>query len=140
MTFPPRRFRVRVGQRWLTVEVRRGPAGQPLVWVEGQPVEVEVLPEGSVSPRGMPVASPGSGPAPHPPQERRIVSPMPGRVVGVSVRVGDRLQAGDEVCVIEAMKMEQSIRCTHGGVVKAVHIQPGQTVQAGDLLVELGEE
>jgi biotin carboxyl carrier protein len=61
-------------------------------------------------------------------------------VVAVSAQVGDRVQAGDEVCVIESMKMEQSIRCDQAGVVKAVFVRPGQTVQAGDALVEVEGE
>ncbi|MFN3974235.1 MAG: biotin/lipoyl-containing protein [Dehalococcoidia bacterium] len=138
MTALVRRFRVRVGQRWFTVEVRLGPNGQPQVLVEGQPVEVEVLQEApSTQPRAQATPQP---PAPSlTREEATIISPMPGRVVAVSVKVGDRLRPGDEICVIEAMKMEQSIRCTRGGVVKALRIQPGQTVHAGDILAELGE-
>jgi biotin carboxyl carrier protein len=55
----------------------------------------------------------------------------------VSVRVGDRVKPGDEVCVIEAMKMEQSMRVSREGVIKQVHVHAGQQVNAGDLLVEL---
>ncbi|GBD10704.1 Biotin carrier protein MADF [bacterium HR23] len=139
MTFTPRRFRVRVGQRWFTVEVRRGPDGRFQVLVDGQPVEVEALPE-DFSPRPRPQAPVTPEAPPLTREETTIISPMPGRVVVVSVQVGDRLRPGDEICVIEAMKMEQSIRCTRGGVVKVLHIRPGQTVHAGDILAELGEE
>jgi propionyl-CoA carboxylase alpha chain len=62
---------------------------------------------------------------------------MPGRVISVRVRPGDRVAAGDEVCVLEAMKMEQSIRATRDGVVKAVHVQPMDPVKANNPLVEL---
>lgn len=135
----PRRFRVRVGQRWLTVEVRPDPHGRPQVWVEGQPVEVEALPVDAVGDTPpAPALSPAAPPRPR--GKGTIVSPLPGRVVAVSAQVGDRVQAGDEVCVIESMKMEQSIRCDQAGVVKAVFVRPGQTVQAGDALVEVEGE
>ena len=62
---------------------------------------------------------------------------MPGKVISTMVRPGDRVSAGDEVCVVEAMKMEQSIRTGRDGVVKAVHIQPMDSVSANDPLVEL---
>lgn len=138
MTPLVRRFRVRIGQRWFTVEVRQEPHARPQVWVEGQPVEVEILPEApSPPPRAQEL--PQSLPPTLTREEATIISPMPGRVVAVSVKVGDRLRPGDEICVIEAMKMEQSIRCVRGGVVKALYIQPGQTVHAGDILAELGE-
>ncbi len=53
------------------------------------------------------------------------------------VRPGDRVSAGEEVCVVEAMKMEQSIRATRGGVVKAVLVQPMDAVKTNDPLIEL---
>jgi biotin carboxyl carrier protein len=62
---------------------------------------------------------------------------MPGRVISVQVRPGDRVSQGDEVCVVEAMKMEQSIRANRDGVVKAVHVKPTDSVKANDPLIEL---
>jgi biotin carboxyl carrier protein len=62
---------------------------------------------------------------------------MPGRVIAIMVRPGDRVTAGQEVCVVEAMKMEQSIWAPRDGVVKAVHVQPMDSVGANDPLVEL---
>lgn len=47
------------------------------------------------------------------------------------------MSAGDEVCVVEAMKMEQSIRTGQDGVIRAVHVQPMDSVNANDPLVEL---
>ena len=64
-------------------------------------------------------------------------SPMPGRVMSVLVRPGEAVSAGDEVCVVEAMKMEQSIRAHRAGVVKTVFVQPLDSVNANDPLVEL---
>lgn len=57
--------------------------------------------------------------------------------MSILVRPGDRVSAGDEVCVVEAMKMEQSIRSPRDGVVKTVHVQPLDSVNADDPLVEL---
>ncbi len=53
------------------------------------------------------------------------------------VRPGDRVSAGDEICVVEAMKMEQSIRAPRDGVVKTIFVQPMDQVNADDPLVEL---
>ena len=66
-----------------------------------------------------------------------IRPPMPGRVISVLVRPGDRVSAGQEMCVVEAMKMEQSIRANHDGVVKAVLVQLMDSVQTNDPLLEL---
>jgi len=64
-------------------------------------------------------------------------SPMPGRVISILVRPGDNVSTGDEVCVVEAMKMEQSIRAHRDGVVKTVFVQPMDPVKADDPLIEL---
>ena len=57
--------------------------------------------------------------------------------MSITVRPGDRVSAGDEVCVVEAMKMEQSIRAARDGVVKTIHVQPLDSVNANDPLIEL---
>jgi biotin carboxyl carrier protein len=57
--------------------------------------------------------------------------------MSILVRPGDRVASGDEVCVVEAMKMEQSIRAPRDGLIKAVHVQPLDSVSANDPLVEL---
>ncbi|XP_034537870.1 propionyl-CoA carboxylase alpha chain, mitochondrial [Notolabrus celidotus] len=64
-------------------------------------------------------------------------SPMPGTVVVVSVKPGDTVAEGQEICVIEAMKMQNSLTAAKMGKVKSVHCKQGETVGEGDLLVEL---
>ncbi|KAK0150229.1 Propionyl-CoA carboxylase alpha chain, mitochondrial [Merluccius polli] len=64
-------------------------------------------------------------------------SPMPGAVVAVSVKPGDTVAEGQEICVIEAMKMQNSMTAAKTGKVKSVHCKAGETVGEGDLLVEL---
>ncbi|MBN3316073.1 PCCA carboxylase, partial [Atractosteus spatula] len=64
-------------------------------------------------------------------------SPMPGTVVAVSVNPGDTVAEGQEICVIEAMKMQNSMTAAKTAKVKSVHCKPGETVGEGDLLVEL---
>ncbi|XP_036310527.1 propionyl-CoA carboxylase alpha chain, mitochondrial isoform X3 [Pipistrellus kuhlii] len=64
-------------------------------------------------------------------------SPMPGVVVAVSVSPGDMVSEGQEICVIEAMKMQNSMTAGKTGKVKSVHCKAGDTVGEGDLLMEL---
>ncbi|CAN9500126.1 unnamed protein product [Ophioblennius macclurei] len=64
-------------------------------------------------------------------------SPMPGTVVAVSVKPGDTVAEGQEICVIEAMKMQNSLTAAKQAKVKSVHCRAGETVGEGDLLVEL---
>ena len=62
---------------------------------------------------------------------------MPGRVVTVEVEVGDNVTAGQGVCVIEAMKMENELKAPIDGTVSAVHIAPGDVVESGQKLLEV---
>ncbi|XP_073425604.1 propionyl-CoA carboxylase alpha chain, mitochondrial isoform X1 [Dendrobates tinctorius] len=64
-------------------------------------------------------------------------SPMPGSVVAVSVKPGDMVSEGQEICVIEAMKMQNSMIAAKTAKVTSVHCKPGDTVGEGDLLVQL---
>ncbi len=67
----------------------------------------------------------------------RLDAPIPGKVVKVHVRVGDEVEAGQPLVVLEAMKMENELTATQSGRVTAVHVEPGQIIDAGGLLVEL---
>jgi propionyl-CoA carboxylase alpha chain len=64
-------------------------------------------------------------------------APMPGQVLKILVSVGERVAAGDALLVLEAMKMEQTIRAATGGVVEAVRVKVGEVVAPGDALVEV---
>ena len=139
-------FRIKVGQQWYTVEVGDLTSSPVEVTVDGETFQVEVEAE--------------PAPLPRPPRSRRrpsqrvapplnqrsslaspsdsvIRSPMPGRVISILVRPGDQVSAGDELCVVEAMKMEQSIRAARGGIIKTIHVQPMDSVGANDPLIEL---
>lgn len=63
-----------------------------------------------------------------------LAAPMPGKVVRVSVREGDRVTAGDELLVLEAMKMEHRIEAPCAGQVASVHVAAGDVVPAGAVL------
>jgi pyruvate carboxylase len=62
---------------------------------------------------------------------------MPGKVLKVMVAVGDRVSDEQPLVIIEAMKMEFTVRAPHAGHVAAVHFAEGAQVAAGDILVEL---
>jgi len=64
-------------------------------------------------------------------------APLPGAVTKVLVSVGDAVAEGDGLLVLEAMKMEHTLRALGAGTVRAVHAVPGQQVDVGDLLVEM---
>ncbi|CAF0824854.1 unnamed protein product [Rotaria sordida] len=66
-----------------------------------------------------------------------LISPMPGIVKSVSVKVGQRVTDGQEVCVVEAMKMQNKLTTGRAGVIKNIRIKEGETVEDGKILIEL---
>ena len=60
-----------------------------------------------------------------------------GKVVSVSCKAGDLVTEGQEICVIEAMKMQNSLTATRDGKVKKIHCESDQSIGEDDLLVEL---
>ena len=67
-----------------------------------------------------------------------VTALMPGRVVDVLVEEGAEVAAGQGVVVVEAMKMENEIAAEHSGTVTKIHVSPGQAVESGDPLFEIG--
>ena len=121
------------------------PTAQTLaVEVNGRRFEVTThLPEGFVgaasaggaggavrkAPKPKAAASSGSG------GNGTVTAPMQGTIVKVNVAVGDTVEAGESLLVLEAMKMENHINAEQGGTVKDVRVAAGDTVGAGDVLV-----
>jgi biotin carboxyl carrier protein len=66
-----------------------------------------------------------------------VIAPMPGTVIRVDVAVGDRVEARRPLLVLEAMKMETPLTAPYDATVKAVHVEEGDRVAGGALLVEL---
>jgi len=65
---------------------------------------------------------------------QQIVAPMPGKIVRVLVQAGDRVEAGQGLLVVEAMKMQNEIRSPKSGTVERVLASEGQPVNAGEIL------
>lgn len=157
------RLRIKIGDSWHDVEVLDLDADPIEVIVDGEPVQVE-FPGSGQEVAALPVAAPTvPAKAPAPAVERRearpdappraappapaqappagptkvFSSPMPGIIVSVAVKQGDQVVPGDEVCVLEAMKMQQTLRAEWAGIVQEVHVQSGNQVQGGDRIVTL---
>ena len=119
------------GVQHRVVARREGPKGRYVLWIDGWRFEAEALDERQRAIRDLGVAAAGAaGPAP-------VVAPMPGLIVRVHVAVGDEVQAGQPVVVMEAMKMENELRATAAGTVQKVLVEAGKVVEKGAVLVEL---
>jgi pyruvate carboxylase len=68
---------------------------------------------------------------------KHVGAPMPGMVVTIAVKTGQKVRKGDPLLSIEAMKMETMLIADHDATVHAVHVRSGETINAKDLLIEL---
>ena len=70
-------------------------------------------------------------------KQKNINAPMPGLILDVLVTVGQEVKEGDQVLVLSAMKMENSITASSDGVVKSINIKKDDAVEKGQLLIEI---
>jgi biotin carboxyl carrier protein len=100
------------------------------VWLDGEVYTFEIAdPRQRESSQGSAAASGGA-----------VKAQMPGKVLQVSVKEGDQVQAGDNLLLMESMKMELAMDAPVSGTVTKVEVTPEQMVSQGDLLVEIEEE
>lgn len=66
-----------------------------------------------------------------------VAAPMPGTITEVRVTVGQHVNAGDVVCVLEAMKMETDILAAHSGIIESVNVSKGAKVATGDVMITI---
>ena len=147
------KYRLKVAGRTFEVEIQDLNAAPVVAIVDGEPIEVWV--EDSASPHLAPETStrvPKSEPAQVPASlepalsskngkeaANSVKAPIPGIIVSVAVQPGDPVQSGQELCVLEAMKMKNTIRANRTGTIASVSVSPGQSVKHKQVLVEFGE-
>ena len=85
-----------------------------------------------------PVAAKAEAAAPKAVVGNKVVAPLPGRVISVKVKAGDTIKAGDEVIILEAMKMENSITSDYDGTVQQVLVAEGDNVATDAVLLIVG--
>ena len=134
--------RVRIEDRWFNVEIDNSDPTNLRVLVDGIPVDVslEKIAVPDLQSKDPLQTKPGpSGDTPEIPVSATKIfrTPMPGSIISISVERGDQVITGDEICVLESMKMQQSLRADWSGIVKTVHAQAGQQVLDGDPIVDL---
>jgi len=118
-----RKFRIKIDGKQFEAEVEEIGGSAPAV--------------SSAAPRqAAPAAAPqpvvvsGSGNA--------VTAPMPGKIISLKVSKGQKVQAGDVVLILEAMKMEQEIKAPSGGTVSDVLVNAGDTVKKEQALILIG--
>lgn len=126
------RFLLLVNKESHEVDVRTVSGnGEKIVFMRGMeiPVTVEDYHLAQIRKRAATAVGPST--------ERFVRAPMPGLVVAIKVKPGDEITKGQPLVVIEAMKMENIIKAKADGVVKAILVGQGKSVEKSDILLEL---
>jgi biotin carboxyl carrier protein len=134
-------LKVKVNNQIFEVQIADINSRPIMATVDGEVFEVQL--EGAV-----PAAAPiPAAPAPITPAApvaaapsagaNTVTAPIPGVITAIKVKVGDKVVPGDELCNLEAMKMNNAIRSTKTGTISAVNINQGDHVQHGQVLFEL---
>ena len=129
------KYRVIVDGIAYTVEVEALGAGAPM---PAAPVATPAAP--AAAPEAAPAPAPEAAPAPAAPapvadDAMTVTAPMPGKILSVKVNVGDSVNSGDLVLMLEAMKMENEVFATASGKVTEIRVKSGDNVSTGDVLM-----
>ena len=134
-------LQVKIGEQSFAVEV--GDLSARPIRVQVDDETFEVWPEEAAAVEAIPAAAPVSAPAAAVPAPaanghglRLVCAPIPGVIDSIVVKPGDKIATGQELCVLEAMKMKNTIRATREGSIAAVRVSVGDHVQKGHPLVE----
>ena len=105
--------------------------------VKAQPKKVKIeAPKPAAAP--VPAAAPAAKPAAATGEGAKVVAPLPGTITEMCVKVGDTVNVGDTVVVLEAMKMQNNIEAETAGKVTSVLVNKGDSVMEGDALLTIG--
>lgn len=141
-------YRFKINGNEYNVEINSVEGSNASVTVNGTPYQVELENAPAAPVQAVPTAPvAASAPAQAAPAATKpaasgagkaVTSPLPGVIIAIKVNVGDTVKAGQELAVLEAMKMENSIEATHDGTVTAVHVAKGDSILEGAAVVTIG--
>ncbi|MBQ7536036.1 MAG: acetyl-CoA carboxylase biotin carboxyl carrier protein subunit [Stomatobaculum sp.] len=132
-------YTITVNGQTYVVQVEEG------ITAGAQAAPVVTIPQAPVyaAPAPAPAAAPAPAPAPAPAAPAgaaggiTVESPMPGKILSIEKNVGDTVEAGAVIIILEAMKMENEIVAPEGGTIASMNVTVGQAVEAGEVLATL---
>lgn len=122
------KYKIKVNGKEYEVEVEQI-GGEPAV-VSSAPKAVVTAPAPAPAAASAPKAQGSVG-------SLKVNSPMPGTILGVKVTVGEKVEKGQTLLILEAMKMENEIAAPEAGTVSSINVETGMSVESGQLLASL---
>ncbi|HEY9076315.1 MAG TPA: biotin/lipoyl-containing protein [Anaerolineaceae bacterium] len=138
------KMQIKVGEQIFTVELGDLSARPIQAVVDGE--VFEVTPEEQSTPAVLPQVKPVSATSSTRPaapangkKTQHVVAPIPGVILSISVKPGDAVVFGQELCILEAMKMKNVIRANRAGTISIIHVAEQEHVRHSQLLMEYTE-
>lgn len=119
-------FVIKVNGKEYNVEVEEVGGSQPVVTSATPVVAPKATPKATTTPKVQ--GKDGSV---------KVTAPMPGTILGIIAKPGDKVSKGDTIVILEAMKMENEIAAPEDGVVASINVENGAAVDSGQLLATL---
>lgn len=143
-----KKYILEIGDKEFTAELKGITTEEANVVVNGTEYKVKLKSIGRKKvevPQVTPAAAPAPAPKPAPTPARAtagdsagiVRAPLPGLILDLMVKAGDTVKAGQNMMIMEAMKMENNVQAPHDGQLKQVFVNKGDSVQEGDNLVEI---
>ena len=145
------KIKVKIDEQVFEVEINDLAARPIVALVDGQCFEVWLEEEGSPAPaegtrveRTAPVTTASRPIVPAAPvgdvdKAKAVLAPIPGVILTVAVCAGATVKVGQELCVLEAMKMKNAIRSTRAGRIANIYVSEGDHVKHGQVLVDFAD-
>jgi len=139
------KLRVKIENETFEVDVKDLTTRPIVAEVNGE--KFEIFPEeaaalGSVEPACAPEATsftPSAAPVANVDRNKSVLAPIPGVIIAITVKPGDSVTRGQELCTLEAMKMKNAIRATRDGKIATVLVTVGDQVKHSQVLIEFAD-
>lgn len=123
-------YKIKIGNDKFEVVVGEVKSGHANVTVNGESYAVEIEQfDPAASPAATPLSASGSS---------SIIAPIPGVILDITVQVGEKVEEGQTVVIIEAMKMENNLVSNIDGIIREIRVQKGAKVKTGDIIMIIG--
>lgn len=130
-------MKIRVGNHWYMVEIQDMDSDPAVVLVDGERFEVKLDNSSFTSEFSLTTSD-----VKHDPENRnnsltQFNSPMPGTVISILVSIGEKLVVGQDIIILESMKMQQTFKSNVEGTVVDIKVREGDQISEGDLILSI---
>ena len=128
-------MKIRVEKKWYNIEVDSISSDSAVVLVDGERFEVKLEDVGKTSELIEEVSGPISNPVGmRTDNYKEFKSPMPGTIISILVQTGDDVSQGQDICVLESMKMQQTLKSDMAGTIMGTSVSQGDQILDGEVI------